>query len=954
MTFGNPWALLLLVLLPVFWFISRGRSVYLSLWRRRIAVALRTALFLLLVFALADVRLSTRSDSLSVIFLVDQSDSMPASAKDAALAFIQSAADAQPPDDTAGVVVFGANAVVEELPRPALSLRTIASAPHTDHTNIAAAVRLGMALFPADSAKRLVLLSDGRNNLGDAKSAAQLAHAAGIELDVVDLSAAVPENAPEVRLAELRAPGTLHAAEHFDLQLSIESTLETPSTVQIFADGQLVAQETVNLHPGENRFVFPMVAGESGFSTFRANIIPPADTQAQNNRLDAFSLIESPLKTLVVAQSPAETANLLPALTAAGLNPVPVRPAEMPSTPLALTEYAAVVLVNLPATALSPAQLDLLQAYVRDLGKGLVVIGGPESYGAGGYFQTPLEETLPVEMTLKDRQRLPGMSMAMVIDKSGSMDSAGTANTGGVKKVELAKEAIYRAVDFLAPWDRVGVVAFDTAARWVVRFEPVVDVTGIKNRVGTIRASGGTDILAGLQAAANAIVREPSRVRHIVLLTDGGANPAGIIELTDKLAEQDISVSVVAIGDDAAPFLKEVAKHGNGRFHLARDPATIPQIFAQEATLALKAYLIEEEFTPKRAAASPILSGIDALPPLLGYVATTPKLTAQTVLVSGQDDPVLAQWQYGLGRAVAFTSDATGRWAKNWVGWDGYARFWGQTVRWTILEGAGGNLDAAVTRNPQTGNMQLTVDALDSAGNSLNNLMVEGRLLSPELQQTDVTLTQIAPGRYRTEFSPRETGAYLLRLLARDADGRLVSSATRGFVVSYSPEYAANRAEPTLLADLASLGGGKMLAATDAAAVFEHTLPPVRGSRPLWRWLLTAFVLLLPLDVGVRRVMFGREHWEKLLGWLRGKISAPQKTAVPAPSASPAKSLLSVKKAARHEKPKPPLIIQPESQAEESEPVPEKPIPPNPKRTTNRLLDAKRRAKGNEAMNNEQ
>lgn len=944
MTFGNPWALLLLVLLPIFWLISRGQVVYLSPGRRRIAFALRTALFLLLVFALADVRLSTRSDSLSVIFLVDQSDSMPAPAKDAALAFIRTATDAQPPDDTAGVVVFGTNAVVEELPRPALSLRAIASAPRTDHTNIAAAVRLGMALFPADSAKRLVLLSDGQNNLGDAKAAMQLAHAAGIEMDVVDLSAAVPENAPEVRLADLRAPGTVHAEEHFDLQLSIESTLETPSTVQIFADGQLVAQETVNLHPGENRFLFPMVAGENGFSTFRANIIPPVDTQAQNNRLDTFSLIESPLKTLVVAQSPAETVNLLPALTAAGLNPVPARPAEMPSTPLALTEYAAVVLVNLPATALSPAQLNLLQAYVRDLGKGLVVIGGPESYGAGGYFQTPLEETLPVEMTLKDRQRLPGMSMAMVIDKSGSMDSAGTANVGGVKKVELAKEAIYRAVDFLAPWDRVGVVAFDTAARWVVRFQPVVDVTGIKNQVGTIRADGGTDILAGLQTAADAIERESSRVRHIVLLTDGGADPTGIIELTDKLAAQDISVSVVAIGDDAAPFLREVAQHGNGRFHLARDPATIPQIFAQEATLALKAYLIEEEFTPKRTAASPILSGIDAVPPLLGYVATTPKLTAQTVLVSQQDDPVLAQWQYGLGRAVAWTSDATGRWAKNWVGWDGYARFWGQAVRWTILEGTAGNLDAAITRNPQTGNMQLTVDAFDSAGNSLNNLTVEGRLLSPELQQTDVSLTQIAPGRYQTEFSPQEAGAYLLRLLARNADGQLVSSATRGFVVSYSPEYAANRAEPTLLADLASLGGGKMLTAADAAAVFAHTLPPVRGSRPLWRWLLTVFALLLPLDVGVRRVMFGREHWEKLLGWLRRRISVPEKATESAPAASPAKSLLSVKKPVRSEKRKSPLIIQPESAAEEPEAEPEQPPPSNPKRTTSRLLGAKRRA----------
>jgi len=236
------------------------------------------------------------------------------------------------------------------------------------------------------------------------------------------------------------------------------------------------------------------------------------------------------------------------------------------------------------------------------------------------------------------------------------------------------------------------------------------------------------------------------------------------------------------------------------------------------------------------------------------------------------------------------------------------------------------------------------VDALDSTGNSLNNLTVEGRLLSPELQQTDVTLTQIAPGRYRTEFSPRETGAYLLRLLARDADGQLVSSATRGFVVSYSPEYAANRSEPTLPADLASLGGGKMLAAADAAAVFEHTLPPVRGSRPLWRWLLMAFALLLPLDVGVRRVMFGREHWEKLLNWLRGKLAAPEKTAAPAPVSSPAKSLLSVKKATRLEKPKSPLIIPPKTAGSEAETPPQKTASPNPKRTTNRLLDAKRRA----------
>lgn len=955
MTFGNPWALILLALLPVFWLISRGRLRYLSRWRRRFAVGLRLLLFLLLVLALADVRLKTRSDTLTTIFLVDRSDSVSTAARDAGLKFMQEALVVKPTDDLAGVVVFGANAVVEETPRTRLSLRDIASTPRTDHTNIAAAVRLGMALFPAESQKRLVLITDGRNNLGDAKTAVQLARAAGVRLDVLNLAPTAAE-LPEIRLADIRAPNTLHAGERFDLQLSIESTVATQSTVQIFADGQLVAQENVNLRSGENGFIFPMVAGENGFSTFRATIIPQADTQAQNNRLDTFSLIEGPLKVLVVASSPAETANLLPALNAAGLNPVPVLPADMPFTPLALTEYAAVVLANVPATALSPSQLQLLQTYVRDLGKGLVVIGGPESYGAGGYFQTPLEETLPVDMTLKDRQRLPGMSMFMVIDKSGSMDSAGTMGIGGPKKMELAKEAIYRAVDFLAPWDRVGVVAFDSAARWVVRPVPVVDVTSIKNRVGTIRASGGTDILAGLQAAAGAIMKETSRVRHIILLTDGGADPTGILELTDELAAQDISISVIAIGDDYAPFLEDVAQRGNGRFYFSRDSATIPQIFAQEATLALKAYIIEEPFIPKRTGNSPILQGIPAVPELGGYIATSPKLTAQVILASQQDDPLLAQWQYGLGRAVAWTSDATGRWGKDWVGWDEFARFWGQVVRWTIIEGAGGSLDAQITRDAVSGKTVLTVDALDGAGNSLNGLTLVGSLVAPSLAQTALALEQIAPGRYRTTFAPDETGAYLLRLLGRSADGQLVSSATRGFVVSYSPEYAAITTEPNLPADLAALGGGTLLAPVDSATVFEHTLPPVSGSRTLWQTLLVAFALLLPLDVAVRRVMLGREQWEKVLGWIQARIL--NRAAMPVPSTPPvrssAKSLLAAKKeatAATAHPPKTetpsPVVIPPAPKTERAETSsPKKEDTPRGNRLrTGRLLDAKRRTR---------
>ncbi len=893
MIFGNPWALLLLVLIPFFIWLSWGQLLHLSRLRRWVALALRLSLLSLLVLALADARRYSRTDTLSVIFLVDQSDSVGSSAQQDALDFIQRTVANMPADDSAGVVVFGENALVEESPRPNLQLDDLNSTPLTGHTNFADAIRLGMALFPADSAKRLILLSDGQNNLGNAKAAAQLAVASGIELSAVPLE---NRGGPEVRLDQLKVPSSLNAKEQFDLELDIHSNLSTQSEVQIYADGQLLTIEQVNLQTGSNRFIFPMTAGGEGFSTFQVRLVPFEDTLNQNNRLDAYSLIEGPLQVLVVARDPAEVINLIPAIEAAGIEPQLIMPQDMPAAPTQLSQYAAVILVNMPAFALSPSQLDLLQVYVRDLGHGLIVVGGPESYGAGGYYQTPLEETLPVDMLLKDKERLPGMSMFMVVDKSGSMESAGTPSGGGPRKVELAKEAIYRSLDLLTPLDRVGVVAFDNAAHWVVRPIEVIDVGGIKNQVGTIRADGGTDILAGLQAAAEAIEREVKIIKHIVLLTDGGASPEGIPELVDDLVKQGVSISVVAIGDDYAPFLEDIAERGQGRFHFARDASTIPQIFAQEATLAQKSYIIEAPFIPRLTAPSSILQGIIALPSLYGYIGTSPKMTAQTILISDKNDPILAQWQYGLGRSVAWTSDARGQWARDWVNWGEFARFWGQAVRWTIVEGTQGGLETQVTLDSETGAFRLTVEALDQHGNYLNNLNLSGSLVSPDLAQQDITLTQIAPGLYETELHPDETGAYLLRLLGTDETGQLTNSATQGFVVNYSPEYISDDNLGSLMTDLADLGNGRTLTLTDTDAVFAHNLPPVSGANPLWPALLTAFVLLLPLDVGLRRIIIGREEILKLAARLKGYL--PQRKAKrqrPVVTISSATSLLSIK-----------------------------------------------------------
>jgi uncharacterized membrane protein len=885
MSFTTPWALLLLLLLPVLWAIARPRRNL----RETASLLVRSLMLILIILALAGLRQRQTSDDLATIFLLDVSDSVGPTQKEMGLAYVRQALEGMGPDDRGGVILFGTEALVERAVSPAPGLGDPASIPNANYTNIAGAVGLGLTLFPDDAARRLVILSDGQANLGDARQAAELAAAGGVELSVVPLASQI---GTEVRLDALQTPFTLHEGEQFDMIVQLHSTQAMSVPLQIFSEGRLVARQTLALQAGDNTFVLPLEAGEPGFTTFRAQIDPPADTFPQNNRLDAFSQVQGPLAVLLVAEHADEGQPLAGALRSAGVLVKEIGPAELPSDLGGLSEFTAVILVNVPSFKLAPRQLDLLQTYVRDLGHGLVAVGGDESYGPGGYYQTPLEETLPVEMVIKDKQRLPGMTLLTVLDKSGSMSDGGTPQGGGPRKVELAKEAVYRSLDLLVPWDRVGVIAFDNAARWVVEPTPAVNLEAIKDAVGTIRADGGTDIFAGLKLAAETIVNEPSLVRHIILLSDGGSNPEGIPELIQNLADQNVTVSVIAIGYGYAPFLEDVARIGGGRFHFTDDATVIPQIFAQETSLASRSYVVEEDFTPAQVGPSPILDGLTSLPPLHGYVATSPKLTAQEVLRGGsEEDPLLAQWQYGLGRAVAWTSDAKGQWATEWLSWDGFPRFWAQVVRWTIVEGSGGGVETQITLAGEQA--LVTTEILDSAGNYRNDLDVTLSLIDPKLEQQTILLSQTAPGLYEGAFQPDQTGIYLLHVTGQEGE-ELVAAQTRGFVMSYSPEYRAAPTESTLLADLATIGGGRVLPFNAPAEAFAHTLPPVRGASDLWPWLLAAAILLLPLDVGLRRISFGGEELREL--WVKiGRYLPKLKAAAPQPKQSSAGRLLQVK-----------------------------------------------------------
>ena len=443
----------------------------------------------------------------------------------------------------------------------------------------------------------------------------------------------------------------------------------------------------------------------------------------------------------------------------------------------------------------------------------------------------------------------------------------GSGGPSGVPNIELAKEAIIRSIDFLQPTDRAGVVSFDTVGYWVADLQPVLDRLSLQRLVATLRASGGTDILAGMQLVARTIVEEPSDRKHIILLTDGGANPANLVELSGTLnRENEVTTSVISIGGGGrTDFLAEMAEVGGGNFHLVDRVETIPTIFTMETVLASRSYIIEEPFAPTLTANSPIVDGINSAPLLMGYVATTAKQTAQVVLRGPEPfrDPVLATWQYGLGRAVAFTSDATGRWATNWVNSDEFTRFWSQAVRWTITEGATDNLESRVVLEGEQA--RLIVDARDDEGDFINGLDLQSTITSDTGQggreQSRLQLRQVAPGRYEALFTPQTEGAYFMGISGQGtvADNPLQLRQTYGWVLSYSREYdvQAQGADINLLNDIAAITGGLDMS-EDPTLPFVHNLVARNAFTPLWPWLLLAAMLLLPIDIALRRLTITR------------------------------------------------------------------------------------------------
>lgn len=841
-TFTRPLALLLLALLPVIIVSARRRAT------PRTAAALRAVVLAVLIAALAGPSVPGLGGGQHVIFVLDLSDSISAASRQDAVRFLRDAAGHRRGGDRIGLVTFGAEAILEEAPSadPRLAVVTRPSGAATD---VAAAIRTALAALPASGSRRIVVSTDGNANRGDLEQALALAASQGVDVSVIPL---LPGQGDDVLIEEVLAPAEVRVRERFTLRIPIVATAPARVTLRVSEGDRLVTQRTLALEPGRTTVTVPRVAEAEGMLRYTASLTASPDAVGENNRGEALVAVRGAPVVWYAASSPGVIADVL---RAQGMRVRTTPPEALPARVADYRGTAAVVLDDVSALRLSPAQMGALRDYVAHLGGGLIAVGGPNSFGVGGYAGTPLEEVLPVSMDVRHRLAIPSMAIVLVLDTSGSMGAFGTQ----IAKVELAKETAQSVVDLLGERDVIGVISFDQNSRWLVPPTEARNREQVMDQVSRVQAGGGTDMHPALRMAYDYLKTSPAKIRHVIVISDGQTDPGDFEGLVTRTQREKITTTAVAIGGDAdEELMRSIARWGGGRSYLARDLYSIPQILTAEALLASRAYIVEERFTPLV-----VQRGLvdDLAPrPLRGYVATAPKPASTLHLVSPSDDPILAVWQFGIGRAAAFTSDATGRWGAEWMRWSDLARFWSRLLRWTAREDVEGlqvsveQTDASGRRATAGGSAAITVDAYTGGGDPVDGLVIEARVTRPDGSAIRVPLAQSASGRYEGAAAAAQPGAYTVAVVARGPQARGV---TTGFVVPYAPELRDLTANRSVLARIAEATGGRILA--DPRAAMAPARSP-RAPADAWPMLTGAAIALFVAEITWRRIPALAQH----------------------------------------------------------------------------------------------
>jgi Ca-activated chloride channel homolog len=860
-------AFYLLLAAPWVWWLHCAGWSGLSGWRGHLA--LQSRLWLLGVFAalLAEPRAVRKSDALSLMYALDVSDSMGEQISGQSVKWILESSQSKEPKDEVGLVVFGRDAAVELPPRQSFPFESIASRIARDGSDLSKGLGLAAAMLPEGNQGRIVLISDGNETEGSVLPVLDELKSRGVAVDVLPVGFNVEK---EVWLERLDLPRAVKKGETYDAAILLSSLQAGKGKLKLAENGQVIAEREVEFTAGKNRFTLPLPQRTPGYYEYAASIelAKDEDTWKENNVAMGDLYLKGEGKVLLITDHRGDSRDwemLRDALKQSDRIVQLFVTHEVPRDPLSLLPYDLIIIPNAPADGFDAVQLQAIHDAIYNQGTGFIMLGSKETFGPGGYHRSVIEDALPVSMDVTQKKVMPKGALALVLHTCEFADGN-----------KWAKDIAKSAIKVLGGEDEVGLLDYVNGIdRWEFPMTPAKEYE--KKLLPLINAATPEDMPAFhniLTMAYNGLMATDAATKHVIIISDGDPAPPQPALLNQYLTNR-ITISTVAInphGGQTVDLMMAMAQQTQGRFYEAKDPNELPSIFIKEAKTLKRSMLQNKTFSPTVEFPSPVLKGIDSMPPLHGYVLTTPKPRASLILQApplaeevakgDSPDPVLAIWRYGLGTTAAWTSDLAPNWARDWMAWEKFRAFVKQLTTEVSRVETRSDLSMSAAANGSLG--MVTVEDFAPAESFME---LKARVSGPRSESVELTLKQVAPRRYVGQFPLWGKGRYQVAVagvsIVGDGSKARSEQAFSGFSVPYSPEYLRFKSDPILLRQIAERTGGRMLTRADLD-LFHPPRGPRESTRPVFDWFLIALACLIPIDVGLRRVQL---DWQVIKGW---------------------------------------------------------------------------------------
>ncbi|HTA46497.1 MAG TPA: VWA domain-containing protein [Bryobacteraceae bacterium] len=825
MTFDRLWVLWLLAL-PLGWLVWEWRRQ-----PRRSSLLLKTAMVAAVILALSEPSITYRQRKIAVAVLVDTS----ASISDADLkreSALLKQIDGARGSNQVEVFPFARN------PRALTEREADFNLVHTPGvdgrgTNLEAPIRQALASLPAGMLHRIALITDGNENDGAVTRAAWQAQQNGVSIDTIALAG---RSQPQLKTEAVGIPGAVFTGERFPVDLTIYSPRNIAATIELSAEGKAIGTHPITLETGENRVRIRTSLNAAGAIDLSGKI--EAAGLGESRFEDAVAVRRPRVQW--ISEDPAGTeGHIVDVLTTNRFDVIQSKtlPADLDGTQL-------VAFNNIDMEAVPPADKQRLETFVQGGGGALMIAGEHNSYvDHKGAPEDPLARTFPAKLV---PPRSPqGTCVVLIIDKSSSMEG---------KKIELARQAASGVVENLKPDDRVGVLIFDNSFMWDVPIRTADNKALIKREIAGIIPDGGTQIAPALNEAYRKILPVNSAYKHIVLLTDGISEEGDSLSLSKDAATNHITISTVGLGQDVnRSYLEKIAVTAKGKSYMLNEPAGLEQILLKDVQEHTGTTAIEKPIKAEVKHTTDLLDKVDMehAPNLSGYVRFETRPTADEILTV-DTDPLLVRWQYGLGRAAVFSSDAKSRWAANWLTWPGFDRLWTNIFRDLLPHG---NESEAVARY-DSANQEIVVDYHLSDRTTEPATPPDLYVIGPGDFRHPLDVSRLAPGTYRGRLRIGSLeGLFRVRPLN---ESRAFPEVGLYRQESELSDYGSNE---VLLKSIAQSTGGRF--DPSVRQLFDSGGKYIESALRLWPGLLALAVLLNLIELVMRK-------WRGIIESIRG------------------------------------------------------------------------------------